>query len=89
MVRPCEYSWHCLTRQFQVPVIAVFTKYDQFFRNVKMHLEDYGDPGDNVSDAAERLFKEHYLRHLGAGATFVRLESTFSDKCQCGVLILL
>ena len=54
-----------------------------------MHLEDYGNPGDNVLDAAERLFKEHYLRHLGAGATFVRLESTFSDKCQCGVLILL
>ena len=54
-----------------------------------MHLEDYGNPGDNVSDAAERVFKEHYLRHLGAGARFVRLESPFSVKCQCRVLILL
>ena len=54
-----------------------------------MHLEDYGNPGDNVLDAAERLFKEHYLRHLGTGARFVRLESAFGVKCQCGVLILL
>ena len=54
-----------------------------------MNLEDYGNPGDNVSDAAERLFKEHYLGHLGAGARFVRLESPFRVKCQSCVLILL
>ena len=54
-----------------------------------MHLEDYGNPEDNVSDAAERLFKEHYLRHLGDGARFVRLESSFRVKCQCRVLTLL
>ncbi|KAH9012451.1 hypothetical protein EDB84DRAFT_1405616 [Lactarius hengduanensis] len=60
-----------------VPVIAVFTKYDQFLRNVKMHLEDYGNT-DNVSDEAERQFKEHYLRHLDDGVRFVRLESPSS-----------
>ena len=54
-----------------------------------MYLEDYGNPGDSISDAAESLFKEHYLGHLGAGARFVRLESAFSVKCQHGVLILL
>ena len=70
-----------------MPVIAVFTKHDQFLRNVKMYLEDYGNPGDSVSDAAETQFKEHYLRHLGAGARFVRLESPFRVKCQCRVLI--
>ena len=63
-----------------VPVIAVFTKCDQFLRNVKMHLEDYGNPDDNLSDAAERQFNEHYLAHLGDGARFVQLESPFSIK---------
>ncbi|KAN0140364.1 hypothetical protein V8E53_001573 [Lactarius tabidus] len=48
-----------------VPVIVVFTKYDQFLRNVRMNLEDYGNPDDNtISDEAERQFKEHYLCHL-------------------------
>ena len=61
----------------QVPVIAVFTKYDQFLRNVKIDLEDYGNPRENISDAAQRVFKEHYLYHLGEGARFVRLESPF------------
>ena len=89
MVRCCEHSKQLLTHQFQVPVIAVFTKHDQFLRNVKINLEDYGNPDDNISDAAERIFKEHYLRHLGAGARFVRLESPFSVKCQCRALILL
>jgi len=54
-----------------------------------MYLEDYGNPDDNISDAAERLFKEHYLRHIGAGARFVRLESAFGVKRQCNALIVL
>ncbi|KAF8256979.1 hypothetical protein EI94DRAFT_1761542 [Lactarius quietus] len=54
-----------------VPVIAVFTKYDQFVRNVEMHLEDYGNPEDSMSDAVERQFNEHFLRHLGDGVRFV------------------
>ena len=66
-----------ISYQFQVPVIGVFTKHDQFLRNVKMYVEDYGNPDDNISAAAERIFKEHYLLHLGAGARFVRLESPF------------
>jgi hypothetical protein len=45
-----------------------------------MHLEDFGNPGDKVSDEADRQFKEHYLRYLGEGARFVRLESEFSVK---------
>ena len=73
----------------QVPVIAVFTKYDQFLRNVRIDLEDYGNPGENISDAAQRLFKEHYLHHLGDGARFVRLESSFIIEFGGCVLILL
>ena len=66
--------------RFLVPVIAVFTKFDQFLRNVKMYLEDYGNPDDNLSDAVESQFNEHYLTHLGEGARFVQLESPFSIK---------
>ncbi|KAH9165337.1 hypothetical protein EDB89DRAFT_2134959, partial [Lactarius sanguifluus] len=49
---------------FKVPVIAVFTKCDQFRRNVQIHLEDFGSPDDDVSDVTEKLFQEHYLRPL-------------------------
>ncbi|KAH9169773.1 hypothetical protein EDB89DRAFT_1982419 [Lactarius sanguifluus] len=69
-----------------VPVIAVFTKYDQFLRNVKMHLEDYGNT-DNVSDEAERQFKEHYLRHLDDGVRFVRLEKMHRPETRCDALL--
>ncbi|KAF8263121.1 hypothetical protein EI94DRAFT_1741697 [Lactarius quietus] len=50
-----------------VPVIAVFTKYDQFLRNVKMDVSDYpGEyPDSNVYQVAEERFQDHYLRPLG------------------------
>ncbi|PPQ94589.1 hypothetical protein CVT25_011902 [Psilocybe cyanescens] len=58
-----------------VPVIGVFTKYDQFVRNVKMELEDHGDPTQlGHLKAAEIHFQKHYLCHLGDEAKFVRLE---------------
>ena len=54
----------------------MFTKYDQFLRNVKIHLEDYGNPDDDVSDVAEKQFQEHYLQPLGdISGQYVRLES--------------
>ena len=83
---PCGREW--LTHQFQVPVIVVFTKYDQFLRNVKIHLEDFGKINDDVSGVAGRQFKEHYLHRLG-GVRFVRLESTFCIKFGSRVLMLL
>ena len=67
----------------------MFTKYDQFLRNVKMNLDDYGNPNDKtIFDEAERQFQEHYLCHLN-GARFVRLESPFDIKCGGDVLIFL
>ncbi|KAI9457348.1 hypothetical protein BJY52DRAFT_1096234, partial [Lactarius psammicola] len=65
-----------------VPIIVVFTKYDQFLRNVKIHLEDYGNPDDNISNVAEKQFQEHYLHPLGGDVRFVRLESGSRVKCQ-------
>jgi hypothetical protein len=56
-------------------VIAVFTKYDQFRRNVKMKLEDQGrDPAPFDADV-ERIFNKYYLANLRGSPPFVRLES--------------
>ena len=62
----------------------MFTKYDQFLRNVEMHLLDYPNeyPNGDVSEAAEKQFQEHYLDPLGDDVTYVRLESGFGHKCQ-------
>jgi hypothetical protein len=61
---------------FLVPVIAVFTKYDQFRRNLVFRLEDMGrDPGTELEDEAESTFREHYLNGLRGSPPFVRLES--------------
>jgi len=61
---------------FQVPVIAVFTKYDQFKRDTKMKLEDEGcDPGTHFDTEVEHVFNEYYLASLSGPPPFVRLES--------------
>ena len=75
---------------FEVPVIAVFTKYDQFLRNVEMHLVDYPDEfchlDNRVSQVAEHQFQEQYLHFLGDEARFVRLESRFRVRCDVQIL---
>ena len=78
-----------LTHHFEVPVIVVFTKYDQFQRNVTMHLADYPNEcrSSNVSEVMEDLFQEHYLRTLGDDVKFVRLESGFRARCDSHMLI--
>ena len=61
---------------FLVPVIAVFTKYDQFKRNIKMKLEDeHRDPRIYLDAEAENIFKQHYLGSLSGPPPFIRLES--------------
>ncbi|KAH9053400.1 hypothetical protein EDB87DRAFT_1569278 [Lactarius vividus] len=62
------------------PVIAVFTKYDQFRRNVRIHVEDFGSPDDDVHDVAEKRFQEHYVSPLGDDVRFVRLERRLRGK---------
>ena len=58
-----------------MPVIVVFTKYDQFKNDLKMDLED-GDY-DGEETAHDILFRENYLCHLSAGTKYVQLESEF------------
>ena len=61
---------------FQVPVIAVFTKFDQFKRDIKMKLEDEGrDPGTHLDTEVESAFNRYYLASLSEPPPFVRLES--------------
>jgi hypothetical protein len=65
-------------RKFQVPVIAVFTKNDQFRREVKMKLEDqHGGEVDQalVDREMEEIFNKHHLANLGEAPRFVCLES--------------
>ena len=60
---------------FQVPVIAVFTKYDQLRRNVKMRLKEEGrDPDTHFDTEVENVFDRHYLAGLSGPPPFVRLE---------------
>jgi len=67
--------WDC-----QVPVIAVFTKYDQFKRDIKMKLEDKGrDPEMDLSAEMENMFNQHYLADLNGPPPFIRLESEDLD----------
>ena len=90
MVRCYVYPRLNLIHCFEVPVVVVFTKYDQFLINVEMHVDDYPHlyPDSNVSEVAEKLFLEHYLRPLGDDTRYVRLKSGFSAKCQqCSTLM--
>ena len=77
--------YYCiLMHRREVPIIVVFTKYDQFLRNVEMHLSDYPDeyPDSNVSEVAEKQFQEHYVHPLGDDIRFVKLKSGFRLECQ-------
>ena len=77
-------------KHFEVPVIVVFTKYDQFLRNVKMDVLDYPEKylDRSVSEVAEEQFQEHYVCPLGDDVKYVRLESELQLTCQSHMLML-
>ena len=61
---------------FQVPVIAVFTKFDQFKHDTKMTLEDEGrDQETDLNTEVENIFNQRYLASLNGPPPFIRLES--------------
>ena len=78
-----------LTHHFEVPVIAVFTKYDQFLFNVEMDVLDDPDkyPDSNISQVAEKRFQDYYLLPLGDEVKYVRLESEFKVVWKDHVLM--
>jgi hypothetical protein len=55
-------------------VIVVFTKYDQFRRDVQMKLEyEHRDPAD-LDAEMESIFNQYCLANLRNSPPFVRLE---------------
>jgi len=59
----------------------VFTKYDQFLIDVGTDLKqrNYEDPSIDASKeakekAAKEIFQEHFMRPLGEGVPWVRLQ---------------
>jgi hypothetical protein len=74
-------------RDFLVPVIAIFTKYDQFRRDIGFRLEDQKLEPALLDTEVERIFKQEYLAKLRGSAPFVRLESeSFVDQLVCSAL---
>jgi len=97
-----ESSWKLVTIctpksiAFEVPIIALFTKYDQFLRNVGIDLEDcnYDDPSIDASKeakekAAQKIFEEHFLGPLGDGIPWVQMRGGFGIEYRNNVLIFL
>jgi hypothetical protein len=72
-----------LMKHFEVPVIVVFTKYEQFLRNVKMDMLDDPDkyPDCSPSEVAEEQFQKRCLRFLGDNVGYVQLESELQTIC--------
>ncbi len=67
----------------------MFTKYDQFLRNVAIDLQDlnYEDSSIDVSEganekAANEIFEEHYLRPLGAVVPWVQLRGGLGSSAR-------
>ena len=56
-------------------MIAVFTKYDQFRRDIGFKLEDQKLDPTLLDNEVEMIFKKEYLAELRESAPFVRLES--------------
>jgi hypothetical protein len=54
-------------------VIAVFTKYDQFRRDIRIKLEDQHRDPSLLDTEVESVFSEHYLTSLAGPPPFVRL----------------
>jgi hypothetical protein len=62
----------------KVPVIAVFTKFDQFRRDIRMKVEDQDRDADDpaiVKAEMERVLKDEFLAHLKGSPPVVCLES--------------
>ncbi len=78
---------------FEVPIIVVFTKYDQFLRNVEIDLEDHYEgqsidvSKEEIETTAKEIFEEHFLGPLGEGVPWVQLRGRFRLKYPGNILI--
>lgn len=61
-------------------MIAIFTKYDQFKREIRMKLEDQRrDPATELDAEVESVFDQYFLASLTGPPPFIRLESKGFD----------
>lgn len=59
----------------EVPVIAVFTKFEAFRHDIRLDLEDSNDRENvDLEDECKRRFEAEYLSQLHGGPKFVCLE---------------
>ncbi len=72
----------------------MFTKYDQFLRNVGIDLEDRHDEDRRINVSkkakareAKKIFEEHFLGPLGEGIPWVQLRGGFRIKYPGNILI--
>ena len=74
-----NWDWHLTPGILQVPLMALFTKYDQFRRNIKVKLIDKHDhpiTETHVKGEAKSVFEQHYTPKLHERSTpFICLES--------------
>ena len=59
-----------------VPIIAIFTKYDQFKLNVEMKLEDEEEDSlpEVIEEKAKELFEVDYLDMISGQPRYIILE---------------
>ncbi|KAI6156006.1 hypothetical protein BKA82DRAFT_4084688 [Pisolithus tinctorius] len=77
-----------------VPVIAVFTKYDQFKLDVQMELEDRSEGNatptlEDINEEAEKIFQDEYWNVIkGSSPKYARLENMHEPGASCSALII-
>ncbi|KAI5988645.1 hypothetical protein F5J12DRAFT_510950 [Pisolithus orientalis] len=77
-----------------VPVIAVFTKYDQFKLDVALDLEDRSEGNatptlEDINEEAEKIFLDQYWSVIkGSSPKYVRLENMHKPGASCSALII-
>ncbi|KAI6155976.1 hypothetical protein BKA82DRAFT_4084406 [Pisolithus tinctorius] len=77
-----------------VPVIAVFTKYDQFKLDIQMDLEDESEGNatptlEDINEEAEKIFQDEYWNVIkGSSPKYVRLENMHEAGASCSALII-
>jgi hypothetical protein len=76
--------------------MALFTKYDQFKRNIKMELNDPSvhdppimDPDTHIDGKVKSVFKQHYIAHLREHATLYMCLESEEFVTDCPIILLI
>jgi hypothetical protein len=76
-------------KDFQVPVIAVFTKYDQFRSDIELRLEDqHRDAKAHLDVEIDRAFNQKYLANLEGTPPYICLESEVSITAETSTILI-